>query len=88
MKGASRRIWLARAVAGSAALGMMRLRQALAAEVVKKGVARVRGDVRIDGEPARPGMAVKPDAVITTGRGAETISLSENSLGIAWGKKF
>ena len=75
MNGISRRAWLARAAAGGAALAleMARLRQALAAEAVPKGVARVTGDARIGGEPAKPGMVVRPDAVITTGRGAELV---------------
>jgi len=75
MKGASRRIWLARTVAGGAALalGMMRLRDALAANAVEKGVSRVRGDVRINGKPAQRGMEVKPGDVITTGPGAELV---------------
>lgn len=75
MTGISRRAWLMRAAAGGAALalGMAQLRHALAAEAVRKGVARVKGEVRIGGAPARPGMEVKPDAVITTGRGAELV---------------
>jgi hypothetical protein len=36
-------------------------------------VARVRGDARINGQPAQRGMAVKPGDVITTGRGAELV---------------
>ena len=50
----SRRAWLARAAAGGAtlALGMARLRHALAAGGIKEGVSRVRGDVRINGKPA------------------------------------
>jgi hypothetical protein len=75
MKGASRRIWLARAAAGGAALalGMMRLRDALAADAVEKGVSRVRGDVRINGKPAQRGMEVGPGDAVTTGRDAELV---------------
>ncbi len=75
MKGASRRIWLARAAAGGAALalGMMRLRDALAADAVEKGVSRVRGDVRINGTPAQRGMEVGPGDAVTTGRDAELV---------------
>ena len=71
----TRRDWLARVTAGSAALAleMTRLRHALAAGAVKTGVARVKGDVRIGGEPVKPGMEVRPDAVIATGRGAELV---------------
>jgi hypothetical protein len=75
MSGLTRRDWLARVTAGSAALAleMAHLRRALAAGAVKKGIARVKGDVRIGGEPAKPGMEVRPDAVITSGRGAELV---------------
>ena len=75
MKGVSRRIWLARAAAGGAALalGMMRLRVALAAGAVEKGVSRVRGDARVNSKPAQRGMEVKPGDVITTGRGSELV---------------
>lgn len=75
MIGHSRRAWLARMMAGAAALAleMARLRYALAAEAVRKGVARVKGDVRIDGELAKPGMEVRPGAAIATGRGAELV---------------
>ena len=75
MDGMTRRVWLARVAAGGAALAleMARLRRALAAEAVKKGVARVRGDARISGKPAKPGMEVEPGEVITTGRDAELV---------------
>ena len=75
MKLMTRRAWLARMTTGGAALalGMAHLRHALASGAVKKGVARVKGDVRIGGEPVKPGMEVKPDAVIQTGRGAELV---------------
>lgn len=74
MRGISRRRWLARAGAGAAlALGMARLRRALAKGSVQTGVARVRGDVRVNGQPARRGMEVKPGDVVTTGPDAELI---------------
>ncbi len=75
MAGISRRDWLAGAAAGSAAiaLGMAQLRQALAADAVKKGVARVRGEAMIAGRPAKPGMEVKPDDVVTTGRDGQLV---------------
>jgi hypothetical protein len=71
----SRRDWLKQVTAGGAAiaLGMAELRQALAADAVTKGVARVKGDVRIGDIPAKPGMEVKPGDVVTTGRGAEVV---------------
>ena len=55
------------------ALQMAWLRQALAAGSVEKGVYRVRGDVRINGTPAKEGMDVKAGDVITTGPGSETV---------------
>ena len=75
MKEISRRAWLKRTAAGGAALalGMVRLRQALAANAVEEGVARVRGDVRVNGKPAQRGMEVGPGDAVTTGRGAELV---------------
>lgn len=75
----SRRAWLARAAAGSAAiaLGMAQLRQALAAGAVGKGVARVKGEVSVGGRPAKRGMEVAPGDAIVTGRGAELIFVVE-----------
>ena len=52
---------------------MAGLRDALAAGSVEKGVYRVRGDVRINGTPAKEGMDVKAGDVITTGSGSETV---------------
>lgn len=78
MTGASRRAWLTRMAASSAALalGMAGLRRALAAETVAQGVSRVRGEVLIGGKPAVRGMEVRPDDVITTGRGAALVYVS------------
>lgn len=75
MAGMSRRAWLKRMAAGGAALatGMAQLRRALARGAVEPGIARVRGEVRVNGNPARVGMEVKPGDVITTGRDAELI---------------
>jgi len=75
MTGISRRTWLARTAAGGAALalGMAQLRQALTAEAVAKGVARVRGEAQINGNPAKRGMEVKPGDVVTTARRAELV---------------
>jgi hypothetical protein len=72
---ATRRAWLKRMAAGGAALalGMARLRQALALGSVAPGVARVQGDARVNGKPAERGMEVKPGDVITTGPGAELV---------------
>jgi len=75
MNGISRREWLSRTAAGGAALalGMVELRQALAADAVQKGVARVNGEATIAGRPARRGMEVKPDDVVATGRDGEVV---------------
>jgi hypothetical protein len=75
MRRITRRAWLARMAASSAALasGMAQLRCALARGVVEPGVARVLGDVRINGKPAQRGMEVRPGDVITTGPGAELV---------------
>ena len=77
MTGISRRAWLTRAAAGGAALalGLAHLREALAADAVGKGVARVRGDARINGKPAKQGMEVKPGDVVATERGAELVAV-------------
>ena len=73
----SRRAWLARAAAGSAALalGLGRLREALAQGAVAKGVSRVRGEVSVNGQPATEGMEVKPGDMIRTGRDAELVAV-------------
>jgi len=57
-------------MAGGLSLGMLMLRQALAGGSVPVGVARVRGDARINGKPAVMGMVVQPGDVITTAAGA------------------
>jgi ribosomal 50S subunit-recycling heat shock protein len=77
MKEMSRRAWLAGTAAGGAALAleMALLRHALAAGAVGKGVSRLRGDVRLNGKPARRGMQVRPGDVITTGPGAELVAV-------------
>jgi hypothetical protein len=49
------------------------LRRALAAGSVDKGVARVRGDARINGVPAQLGMEVKAGDVVTTGPEGELV---------------
>ena len=75
MAGMSRRAWLKRMAAGGAALamGMGELRRALARGAVETGIARVRGEVRINDTPARVEMEVKPGDVITTGRDGELV---------------
>jgi hypothetical protein len=67
-----RRQWL-RAAAAMLALQMAWLREALAAGSVEKGVHRLRGDVRVNGAPAREGMDVNAGDVITTGADSEVV---------------
>jgi len=71
----SRREWLTRTAAGSAALalGMAQMRQALAQGAVQKGVARARGEVRVGDKPAQVGTEVRPGDVVTVGRGSEAV---------------
>jgi len=68
----SRRQWL-RIAAASVAVQMAGLRGALAAGSVEKGVHRVRGDVRVNGVPAKEGMDVKARDVITTGPASDVV---------------
>lgn len=49
------------------------LRDALAAGSVEKGIHRLRGDVRLNGQPAKEGMDVKGGDVITTGANSEVL---------------
>jgi len=67
-----RRQWL-RISAAIVAVQMAGLRAALAAGSVEKGVHRLRGDVRINGAPAREGMDVKAGDVVTTGADSEVV---------------
>lgn len=74
----ARRRWLQGAAAAVfAATGMLRLRAALAAGTLPPGVARLKGDVRINGRPAEPGQRVAPGDVIVTGRDAELLFVAE-----------
>ena len=75
---AGRRFWLRSAAAATvAAAGMLRLRVALAAGAVPPGVARIKGDVRINGKPAERGQRVGPGDLIVTGKGAELVVVVE-----------
>jgi hypothetical protein len=75
---AGRRAWLRSAAAATvAAAGMMQLRAALAAGAVPPGVARLQGDVRINGKPAERGQRVAPGDLIVTGKGAELVVVIE-----------
>lgn len=75
MTAMTRRAWIAHLAAGGAALTleMAGLRRALAAGSVARGVARVRGEVRVNDRPAQRGMEVGPGDVVTTGRGSEAV---------------
>jgi len=74
-----RRLWLR---AGAAALALQTasqfalLRGALAAGSVAKGVHRLQGDVRVNGQPAVEGMDVKGGDTITTGPRSELLFVS------------
>jgi len=70
---ASRRRLIGGALAAAVAAQLAALRDLLAAGSVEKGVYRVRGDVRVNGEPAREGMDVKGGDVITTGAASEVL---------------
>ena len=70
---ASRRRLAGGALAAVVAAQMAWLRDALAAGSVEKGVYRVRGDVRINGVPAKEGMDVRAGDVITTGPASEVL---------------
>jgi hypothetical protein len=65
-----RRDWL---LGAFIALQFSLLRRALALGSVEKGVARVRGDARVNGAPAKEGMDIKAGDVITTGPGGELV---------------
>jgi hypothetical protein len=52
---------------------MAGLRELLAAGSVEKGIHRLRGDVRVNGVPAKEGMDVKAGDVVTTGPGSEVV---------------
>lgn len=76
--GSGRRAWLRGAAAAAfAAAGMLRLRAALAAGTLPQGVARIRGDVRINGKPAESGQHVGAGDVIVTGKDAELVVVVE-----------
>jgi len=70
---ADRRRLIQGAAGAALAVQMGWLREALAAGSVEKGVYRVKGDVRINGVPAKEGMDVKGGDVITTGPGSEVL---------------
>jgi hypothetical protein len=62
-----------RVIAAAAAWPLLPVFEALAAGRVEKGVHRVHGDVRVNGEPARTGMDLRAGDLIVTGRLAELL---------------
>lgn len=71
----TRRAWLARVATDGAALALALggLRDALAAGTVQRGMARVRGDVRVGGAPVQRGAPVKPGDTVTVGARSEAV---------------
>ncbi len=65
-----------RLLAAGAAWPLLPVMEALAAGRVEKGVYRVRGDVRVNGEPAREGMDLRAGDVIVTGARGELLFVS------------
>jgi hypothetical protein len=61
--------------AGTAAIAvqMAWVRAALAAGSLEKGIYRIRGDVRVNGTPAREGMDVSAGDVVATGPDSEAV---------------
>jgi hypothetical protein len=55
------------------AVALLAVRDALAQGRVERGVYRVRGDVRVNGEPAREGAQVRAGDSITTGAEGEML---------------
>lgn len=68
----SRRQWLGLAGLTLSARWVL-VREALATGQLEKGVYRVRGDVRVNGAPARQGMDVKAGDVVSTGADGELV---------------
>ena len=60
---------------GGAAV-LLLVRDALAQGKVQKGVRRIRGDVRVDGQPARRGAEIPFGALIETGADSELVFVS------------
>jgi hypothetical protein len=54
---------------------MVGLREALAAGAVAKGIARMRGEATVNGQPGEQGMQLKPGDTIATGRDAELVAV-------------
>ena len=67
-----RRAWLLRALAGGVAVPLL-IRDALAAGERASGMVEVKGEVRINGRPARVGSVVMPGDSVATARGASAV---------------
>lgn len=65
-------------LAAAAAWPLLPVFEALAAGRVEKGIYRVRGDVRVNGAPAREGMELRAGDVIVTGSPAELLFVAGN----------
>ena len=68
----TRREWLKRVLLGGAALPLL-LRDALAQGKRRSGMVDVRGEVLINGRPARPGAALKPGDSVATAAGSSAV---------------
>ena len=71
----SRRLSLKRlaALALATRLGVLNVAWAAGRKLATPGIQRIQGDVRINGQPARVGMPVKPGDTISTGPASEAI---------------
>ena len=69
----SRRALLGLVAALPLAAQLARVRTALAAGQIEKGVYRARGDARINGAAAKPGQDVRAGDVVTTGPNGEIV---------------
>ena len=68
----TRREWLKRALLGGAALPLL-LRDALAAGKRPRGMVNVKGEVTINGRPAKVGAALKPGDSVATAAGSSAV---------------
>ena len=86
----SRRAWLARVAGSSAALaaGIGYMREALAQGEIKTGVARVSGDVRVNGKAAPVGTQVNAGDVVETGRGNAVVVVNRDAYVVRAGTKL
>lgn len=68
----TRREWLKRALLGGAAMPLL-LRDALAADKRPSGMVAVKGEVLINGRPAKLGAALKPGDSVATAPGSSAV---------------